>query len=37
MGGGVVLSMRHDPTGYWSTALGFGVDEPVTAELIAQV
>ncbi|MEU7676636.1 hypothetical protein AB0C42_17710 [Micromonospora taraxaci] len=37
MGGGVVLSMRHDPTGYWSKALGFGVDEPVTGELIAQV
>ncbi|MGW5579285.1 hypothetical protein [Micromonospora chokoriensis] len=37
VGGGVVLSMRHDPTGYWSKALGFGVDEPVTGELIAQV
>lgn len=37
VGGGVVLSMRHDPTGYWSKALGFGVDEPVTADLIAQV
>ncbi|MEU8183653.1 hypothetical protein AB0B85_09755 [Micromonospora sp. NPDC049044] len=37
MGGGVVLSMRHDPTGYWSKALGFGFDEPVTGELIAQV
>lgn len=37
MGGGVVLSMRNDPTGYWSKALGFGVDEPVTGELIARV
>ncbi len=33
-GGGVALSMRHDVTGYWSKALGFGVTEPVTAELV---
>ena len=37
LGGGVVLSMRHDPSGYWNKALGFGFDEPVTEELIAQV
>ncbi|MEH1168510.1 GNAT family N-acetyltransferase [Micromonospora sp. CPCC 205539] len=37
LGGGVVLSMRHDPVNYWSKALGFGVDEPVDAELIGQV
>ncbi|MEU5906651.1 GNAT family N-acetyltransferase [Micromonospora sp. NPDC047467] len=37
MGGGVVLSMRHDPTGYWSKALGFGVDAPVDADLIGRV
>ncbi|MET8369155.1 GNAT family N-acetyltransferase [Micromonospora profundi] len=37
MGGAVVLSMRHDPTGYWSKALGFGFDEPVSADLIAAV
>ncbi|WP_225854526.1 hypothetical protein [Micromonospora sp. ALFpr18c] len=37
IGGGVVLSMRHDPTGYWSKALGFGFDEPVTGDLIARV
>ena len=37
MGGGVVLSMRHDRTGYWSKALGFGVDEPVTGDLITGV
>ncbi|MGQ5262647.1 GNAT family N-acetyltransferase [Micromonospora sp. ZYX-F-536] len=37
MGGGVVLSMRHDPTNYWSKALGFGFDEPVGGELIGQV
>ncbi|MBP2704507.1 GNAT family N-acetyltransferase [Microbispora sp. RL4-1S] len=37
IGGGVALSMRHDPTGYWSKALGFGFDEPVTAGLVDRV
>jgi GNAT superfamily N-acetyltransferase len=37
IGGGVALSMRHDLTGYWSKALGFGFDEPVTEELIERV
>ncbi|MET8121607.1 GNAT family N-acetyltransferase [Micromonospora sp. NPDC005189] len=37
MGGGVVLSMRHDPTNYWSKALGFGFDEPVSGDLIGRV
>ena len=37
IGGGVVLSMRHDVTGYWSKALGFGSAEPVTPELIGRV
>ncbi|MFE0627562.1 GNAT family N-acetyltransferase [Streptomyces sp. NPDC058864] len=37
IGGGVVLSMRHDPTHYWSKALGFGVTAPVTAEVIREV
>jgi hypothetical protein len=37
IGGGVALSMRDDPSGYWSKALGFGFDEPVTAELMARV
>jgi GNAT superfamily N-acetyltransferase len=37
IGGGVVLSMRNDPTRYWSKALGFGVTAPVTAELIREV
>ena len=35
VGGGVVLSMRHDPTNYWSKALGFG--EPLTADLVAEI
>ena len=35
--GGVALSMRHDVTGYWSKALGFGFEEPVTEELIGRV
>jgi GNAT superfamily N-acetyltransferase len=38
IGGGVALSMRHDPTGgYWNKALGFGFAEPVTAKTIAEV
>ncbi|WP_326567510.1 hypothetical protein VSH64_37625 [Amycolatopsis rhabdoformis] len=37
LGGGVVLSVRNDPTHFWSKALGFGRTEPVTAELIAEV
>jgi GNAT superfamily N-acetyltransferase len=37
IGGGVALSMRHDLTGYWSKALGFGFEEPITKELIGRV
>jgi hypothetical protein len=35
IGGGVVLAMRHDPTGYWNKALGF--TEPITAALIDDI
>ncbi len=38
VGGGVVLSMAADPTGgYWSKALGFGLTEPVTDEVVGEV
>jgi hypothetical protein len=37
LGGGVALSMRHDPTRYWSKALGFGLSEPVTAGLMEEL
>lgn len=37
IGGGVVLSVRRDPTRFWSKALGFGHTTPVTAELIDEV
>lgn len=37
IGGGVALSVRNDPSNYWSKALGFGFTEPVTAELIAEL
>jgi hypothetical protein len=37
IGGGVVLSMRNDPTQFWSKTLGLGFEEPVTAELIEEV
>jgi GNAT superfamily N-acetyltransferase len=35
IGGGVAVSMRHDPTGYWSKSLGF--PGPVTAGLIDEI
>ncbi|MDX3771187.1 MULTISPECIES: GNAT family N-acetyltransferase [unclassified Streptomyces] len=37
LGGGVVLAMRDDVSDYWSKALGFGFDEPVTLSLMEQV
>ncbi|MEU7745436.1 hypothetical protein [Nonomuraea sp. NPDC049158] len=37
LAGGVVPAMRDDPTGYWSKALGFGFDEPVTEKLIGEI
>jgi hypothetical protein len=37
IGGGVVLSMRNDVTGYWRKAVSFGVIEPVTSALIDEV
>jgi hypothetical protein len=36
--GGVVLSMRNDPSGgYWCKALGFGHETAVTEELVARI
>jgi ribosomal protein S18 acetylase RimI-like enzyme len=32
-----VLALADDPTDYWSKALGFGVTEPVTRELMTEV
>jgi GNAT superfamily N-acetyltransferase len=37
LGGGVALSMREDTTQFWSKGLGFGFDEPITAELMGRV
>jgi GNAT superfamily N-acetyltransferase len=37
IGGGVALSIRHDVTGFWNKALGFGFEEPVTHDLIGRV
>ncbi|MEV2271179.1 GNAT family N-acetyltransferase [Nonomuraea africana] len=37
IGGGVATSVRNDPTEFWSKALGFGFDEPVTHDLIGRV
>ena len=37
IGGGVALSMREDTTRFWSKALGFGLTEPVTADIMSQV
>jgi GNAT superfamily N-acetyltransferase len=37
VGGGVALSMRGDPTQFWSKGLGFGFDEPITAGLMGRI
>ncbi|MEV7735765.1 GNAT family N-acetyltransferase [Streptomyces sp. NPDC088921] len=37
MGDAVVLSMRDDPTRFWSKALGFGRSTPVTSDLVSEV
>ncbi|GGK67971.1 hypothetical protein Sme01_13110 [Sphaerisporangium melleum] len=37
LGGGVALSVRDDSTLFWNKALGFGFEEPVTAELIGRI
>lgn len=37
LGGRVVTSVRQDVTGYWSNAIGFGLDEPVTAAAVGEV
>lgn len=34
IGSGLVCVMEHDPTGFWSRAVGFGVDEPVTPQVL---
>ncbi|MEK8104687.1 hypothetical protein NKG94_04885 [Micromonospora sp. M12] len=38
IGGGVALAMRNDPSGgYWSKALGFGITEPFTVQVLDRV
>ncbi|MDG4827338.1 GNAT family N-acetyltransferase [Asanoa sp. WMMD1127] len=38
VGGGVVISLRHDPAGgFFNRALGLGLTEPVTTDVIAEV
>ncbi|GAA1872952.1 GNAT family N-acetyltransferase [Asanoa iriomotensis] len=37
IGGGIALSMRHDPVAYWSKALGFGYTEPITGAVVDRV
>jgi hypothetical protein len=37
IGGGVVLAMPGDPTGFWSKAVGLGFTEPITLQLLEQV
>ena len=38
IGGGVLTLVRHDPTGgYWSKAVGLGLTEPLTGELVDEV
>lgn len=35
--GGVVISVRNDPMGQFSKSVGLGIDEPISAGLIAEV
>jgi hypothetical protein len=35
--GAVITSVRNDVTGYWTDALGLGLDQPVTSDLVDQV
>lgn len=38
LGGGVLTMVRHDPTnGYWSKAVGLGITEPLTEEVVDEV
>ena len=37
LGGGIVVAMPDDESKYWTKAIGLGVEEPVTAELIDRV
>lgn len=38
IGGGVLTMARHDPTGgYWSKAVGLGLTEPLTGEIVDEV
>ncbi len=37
IGGGVVTTMREDASSFWNRAMGFGITEPVTADLIGDV
>ncbi len=36
LGGGVVVSVSKDPSGFWSKAQGFGFGEPLTEKVIAE-
>jgi GNAT superfamily N-acetyltransferase len=36
-GRGIALSVRNDPSLFWSRVQGFGFDEPVTGELVGEV
>jgi GNAT superfamily N-acetyltransferase len=37
IGGGTVLAMANDPSGFWSKTVGLGFDEPVSAALLRRV
>jgi hypothetical protein len=36
-GDGVAIVVANDPSDYWSQALGFGFDRPVTEDLVGEV
>lgn len=37
IGGGIALSASKDPSGFWSKAQGFGITEPLTADVVGEV
>lgn len=37
VGGGIATAMRHDPSDYWSKAIGIGTDVAIDATIVAEI